>query len=51
MCFILNNLDLETIGLTKEEFINIIIENKIFSILSDIFVEENEEDKDFLVWF
>lgn len=45
------DVDLETVKLSKEEFVNIIIINKIFSILSDFVVEEKIEDKDFEVFY
>lgn len=45
------NLDLKTVQLTKTEFINILIENKLFTTLSDLFNEKWEEDEDFFVYF
>lgn len=37
--------------LTGEEFINIVIKNDIFSVLSDIVSEERIEDEEFSVCF
>lgn len=45
------NTDLENVKLSKEEFVNTIIINKIFSILSDFVVEEKIDDKDFEVFY
>lgn len=44
------NIDLENVKLSKEEFINLLINNKIFSVLKYVIVEEKDNDKDFIVY-
>lgn len=43
------DVDLETVGMSKEEFIDVIIKNDLFAVLSERIVEEKSEDKDFVV--
>lgn len=43
--------DLETVQLTKAEFINLLMESKLFTTLTDLFGEREEEDEDFFVCF
>lgn len=42
-------IDLESLKLNVEEFISLLIRNRIISILNTIIIEEKTKDKDFLV--
>lgn len=44
-------IDLKTVHLTKAEFINLVMESKLFTVLSDLYDEREEEDDDFFVYF
>lgn len=44
-------LDLKTVNLSKAEFINLLMNNQLFTILGDLFDERKEEDEDFYVFF
>lgn len=51
-CFIFEMdvyLDLKAVNLSKAEFVKILMNNQIFSALSDFFNERKEEDEDFFV--
>lgn len=43
------NLDLETVKLSKADFMNVLLRNNIFSILYSIIIEEKVEDQEFIV--
>lgn len=45
------NSDLKTVNLSKAEFINLLMEIKLFTTLSNLFDEKKEEDEDFSVFF
>lgn len=43
-------LDLKTVNLSKEDFISLLMDNRLFTTLSDLFDERREEDEDFFVF-
>lgn len=49
MHLIMFNLDLETVNLSKADFMNVLLRNNIFSILYSIIIEEKTEDQEFIV--
>lgn len=42
-------LDLKTVNINKAEFINLLMECKIFTVFSDLYNEIKEEDEEFFV--
>lgn len=45
------NLDLKTVQLSRAEFFNLLMENKFFTSLADLFEEKREENEDLFVCF